>query len=322
MGAQAHAQSTFVYTATVNQAADLGSIAAASSGQTVFRVTPSGSVSRVSGNGTRITSGSITPVMVTVTCDSSTSQCRDTNLQVTISSTGSPTNRAGSLTNFTVQAGTGLTIVSGPTGTNPISFTTTGVTAKTGGTFFVGFDMPILGDDSAASSGLSRSSFSIVATATSATAGTASGSAQAQVVRNLTMTSLSNMGFGRLTLPSSGTQQITLSPITQAISVSGSGSGVNVWSTPVPTAAQFRISGEGGRAFSISLPTTVTLTGPAGSTPITVTPIASASGAQVLSGASGSAGTFDLWLGGSFPVSASTLVGAYSGSVVVTVQYN
>lgn len=317
----ARAQSFFAYTATVDRQSDLGTVVAASAGQTVFRVSPAGSVTRVSGSGVRTTAGAAAPAMVTIGCDSSTSACRDTTIQVTLAATGTPTNRAVALTNFTIAAGT-ATVVSGPTGTNPVTFTISGFTPRETRTFYVGFDMAIRGDDSGVLSGQSTSSFSVVAAAVAATSGTSAGSGTALVLRNLSVAGLANMNFGRLTLPTSGTQTVSLSPVSQAVTLAGTGAGGSVWSSPAPSAAQFRISGEGGRAVSVSVPSTVTLTGPAGASAIVVTTSATASGAQTLGGTAGSAGTLDISIGGSFNVSASTVVGAYSGTISMTTQYN
>jgi spore coat protein U-like protein len=68
------------------------------------------------------------------------------------------------------------------------------------------------------------------------------------------------------------------------------------------------------------VPSSITLT--SGANSLTVTTSASASGAQVLSGAIGAAGAFTLKLGGSLPVTSATPSGTYSGTVSVTVAYN
>ncbi len=69
------------------------------------------------------------------------------------------------------------------------------------------------------------------------------------------------------------------------------------------------MSGEGGQAFSISAPATFEMSGPG--TPLTVSLTSTASGAQTLSSALGSAGTFAFYMGGSFPITSTTATGTY-----------
>jgi hypothetical protein len=55
---------------------------------------------------------------------------------------------------------------------------------------------------------------------------------------------------------------------------------------------------------------------------LTVHLTSTASGAQMLSSALGSTGTFSFGIGGSFSTASSTAIGAYQGTYSVTVQYN
>ena len=55
---------------------------------------------------------------------------------------------------------------------------------------------------------------------------------------------------------------------------------------------------------------------------LTVTTSGTASGAQMLSGALGSAGALSFGVGGSIPIAPATTTGAYSGVLNVTVVYN
>ena len=99
------AQSVTIPSATNEPA--LGNVSSASSGNTVFRASAAdGTVTRTSGTGYRISSGN-TRSLVTLGCGTS-SFCDTRDIDITISSTGTPTGRAAALTNFTVRAGTAV----------------------------------------------------------------------------------------------------------------------------------------------------------------------------------------------------------------------
>lgn len=309
------------YTVSISGQPDLGTVVTGS-GNSTFDISTSGTITRVSGTATASASVTTAPV-VTVSCSGSTSGCRNANVNVVIAATGTPTRRAGSLTNFTVTMGSAV-LVTAPSGTNPVSFTIQPVPAGSSRSFTVGFDFPIFGDTSGLGTGFSSSSFSVTASPANSSSGTgtASGSAQATVIRNIALSSTASLNFGRLTLPNTGTSTVSLNRTTGAVTIGGTGAGAQAFASPAPSAAVFSITGEGGRAFSISVPSTFTLNGPSGSTPLTVTTSPSATGSQALSGTIGSAGSFELRVGGSFSMSATTAGGAYSGTVAVTVQYN
>ncbi len=308
------------YTVTVSGQADLGTVVTGGNAST-FDISPNGTVTRLSGSATASASVTSAPV-VTISCSGAT-LCRATSVALVIAATGTPTNRAGSLANFTIEARTAV-ITTPPAGTDLVTFTIQPVASNNPRTFAVGFDFPIFGSNSGLPTGLSTSSFSVTASpvGTATGSGTGSGTAQATVIRNISMASTASLNFGRITLPRAGTSTVSLDRTTGAVTLSGSGTGVQAFASPAPSAAVFSITGEGGRAFSISVPSSFTLAGPAGSTPLTVTTSPSATGAQALSGTPGTGGTFTLRVGGAFNISATTQGGAYSGTVAVTVQYN
>lgn len=314
----AHAQ---VFTVTTAPAASLGTIVSAASGTTTFRVDSStGAVSTVSGTATRMTAGSVQPIIASVTCTGTGGQCNN-QVSIAIASAGTPTNRAGSLTNFTVTAGT-ATFASTPTGTNPVTLTLNAIGKNSTVTFYVGYDFPVKADNSGAATGLSTSLFSVTASGSSGTAGSGTGSTSATVIRSITLTNSATLSFGRLVLPASGSQTVTYDPAVGSVKLSGAGSGATSLATPTPRLASFAVSGEGGQAFTLTVPSSFTLSGPSGSTPITISTLPSASGAQTLSGSPGAAGAFNFTVGGSFPITSTTMGGGYSGSFAATVQYN
>jgi hypothetical protein len=296
---------------------DLGTVVSGASGNTVFRVSSSsGAITRVSGTGVRLTAGN-SRSLVTIACN--TTACRNSALNVRVGSIGSPSGRAAALTNFTVTAGTAVFSVA-PTGTNPVSFRIQGIPQGSTATFWVGADFPIQGDTSTAATGNASSGFYVyVAVApTVPTTGSTAGLAVAKVFRPINIAQATGLSFGKVVRPSSGSGTVSINAASGVRSVTGTGT-VGL-SSPAPTRASYTVSGEGGQAFSLSVPTSFTMTGPG--TQLTVSLVPTASGAQTLSSALGSAGTFGFGVGGSFPITSSTVSGAYQGSYSITVQYN
>jgi hypothetical protein len=90
-----------------------------------------------------------------------------------------------------------------------------------------------------------------------------------------------------------------------------------------PTRAAFTVAGEGGQAYSITIPSTFNMTRSGGSETLTIT-LTSTATSGTLTGALGdsSSGSSSFGVGGVMPVSSTTASGAYSGSFVTTVAYN
>lgn len=301
---------------------DYGSIVSAPSGTSVFRANPnSGTISRVSGNAARLTSGN-SRATVTIACNHGS--CRNRSIAVRVGSAGSPSGRVDALTNFTIAAGT-ANFETPPSGTNPVSFTLRPVGSNNGTiTFYIGADLPVEGNESAASPGNATSAFYVFiapagTTPTLATTtGPSSGLAIARVFRPITITNSTPLAFGRILRPTTGHGSVSLSATTGTRTVAGTGAlGLG---TPTPTRAAYSVSGEGGQAFSISVPSNFQMTGPG--TPLPVSLSSTASGSQVLSGALGAAGNLSFFVGGQFSLNSTTAQGEYTGSFTVTVQYN
>jgi hypothetical protein len=95
--------------------------------------------------------------------------------------------------------------------------------------------------------------------------------------------------------------------------------------TSAHSAASFGVSGEGSTSFTISLPSTITLTGPAAAT-MTVGTFTTAmvSGATITAGVTTLpvGGTDTLLVGATAVVGASQAVGTYTGSLTAQVDYN
>lgn len=297
----------------------LGNIAAAVVGNTVFKIDPAnGSITRKSGNGARVSSAP-SRSLVTISCGGQSS-C-DTDLpKITISQTGTPSNRASALTLFTLSTtGATATIGTAPGTGNTITATLGSIGKNATKTIYVGMDATYQGDNSGASSGSAIASFLVqVTTNKGGGAVASSGQVSATVFRTLTITNGSNLSFGRVSRPRSGSGTVSLTAGASTVAVTGAG--VAAIASVAPTSATLTASGEGGQALSISVPSTFTMSN--GSNSLTVTTNAINSGAQTLSGTVGSAGTKTVTVGGSFPLATTTALGAYSGSFAVTFQYN
>lgn len=300
--------------------ADFGNVAAASAGQTILRASPAtGAVTTVSGSGARISSGTVRS-MVTIACGGQAA-CSSGNALVTISTSGTPSNRAATLQRLDVSvSGATATLATTPTAGVPISFELDPIGRNSSKTFWLGFDLPINGDNSAGSTGTSQAQFTVTVSRTDGSrASSATGTVQATVFRALAIAKTADLAFGKIIIPSSGSGTVSLAQATGAVSVSGAGT--YAFASPAPAAAAFTISGEGGQAVTVSVPSTFTMTGPSSST-IAVTTAPSLSGAQTLSNGLGQAGALALRVGGSFGVTSTTRTGTYTGTFTVTVQYN
>jgi hypothetical protein len=299
--------------------ADLGVVTSGTTGDTVFRIDPTaGSVTVISGTAQRSSSSS-TRAMVTISCTARVAGDCTKNVNVQLATVGSPTGRARTLTRITFTMGT-ATLAGGPGPPGIAAFTIAPIGANASKTFFVGADLGIAGDDSGLPTGAAESDVSISAAETppgtppAATAG-GTGRFTATVIRSIAISKTSDLVFGRIIRPNTGSGSVTIDP------TSGARTAVNVQTldTPSPSRAAFSITGEGGQAFAVTMPATVQMTGPQ---TLTLTTASSASATPSLSGTLGSQGSFVLGIGATAPLSSTTPTGDYSGSFTVTVAYN
>ncbi|MGE8136463.1 DUF4402 domain-containing protein [Novosphingobium subterraneum] len=309
----AHAQT---YTVDAITDANFGDIVSAASGQTVFRSNASsGSVTVASGSGVRL-SNTAANAEVTISC-SNTFACNATNVQVTLALAGSPTGRVGYITAISVANGT-ATVSSAYSAGNYVVINLAPIPRRSARTFLIGFDLPVDGNESANPTGSATSSYLITAQrATGGGSDSLVGNILAKVIRPVSIAKMQDLQFGAVTRPTSGSGAVTLTPGGVA---SVSGTNVRRFPAPAATAAQFTVSGEGGQAVTVSVPTTMTLSGSGGSVTATLTNIGG--GPQVLSGSTGSVGTVNVSVGGSVPLSGSSALGTLTGTVTVMVQYN
>jgi hypothetical protein len=149
-----------------------------------------------------------------------------------------------------------------------------------------------------------------MAAAAGAHAASASASGTATVIAPMTISKTADLRFG------------SFAPTTSAgsvvISTAGARSGTNVSLSSLNTggAAGFSVTGDTTATYTITLPSSATLSGPG--TSMTISNFTSnPSGTGTLSGGAGT-----IAVGGTLAVNASQASGAYSGSFSVSVDYN
>lgn len=307
------------YTLNVADPLDLGSVASGASGDTVFRINPStGTVTVQSGGGRRLSTNAVRSE-ARVTCKPARpddNACNTQNVSIRIGTIGALFGRARALNNFTVVMGT-ATLVAPPAGTNPLGFQLAPIGNNTPRNFFVGADFPVAGDDSGLASGNGENSFYVyVVDANGLQTAGDTDKGKVKAFRALSIAKTADLNFGRIQIPPTGSSTITINANTGARTVTGGGF---AYPTPAPTRAAFTVSGEGGQQFSLSIPSTLNLTGPS-TLPVSLTDTAPNS--PSLSGGLGGAGTYSFTIGGSFTVTNTTPTGAYSGILTVSLDYN
>ncbi|MBL8773192.1 MAG: DUF4402 domain-containing protein [Phenylobacterium sp.] len=309
------------YTLNITGPMDIGTVAAAASGDTVFRIDAgSGAVSVASGAGRRISTASAR-AQVNVTCRPSRAadtDCTTRTVRIRIGTIGALTGRARAFSTFYVANGT-ASIVAPPSGVMPITLELAPLGNNSARNFFVGADFPVAGDESGLASGNGENAFYVyVVNATDQMIAGDTDKGRVRALRSVSVSSTSNLGFGRIQRPTTGTNTITLNATSGARTMTGGGNAF-AYPTPAPTRGAFTIAGEGGQQVSISVPSNLTLSGPA-DLGVVLTDTAPAT--RNLSGALGAAGTYSFTVGGSFTLNPTTPVGTYSGVLTVTVDYN
>lgn len=146
------------------------------------------------------------------------------------------------------------------------------------------------------------------------------GTGSITLIRPIAITKTSDMKFGTVARPTSGSGTVVL---TAAGVRSVTGGVAALASGDTPVAAAFTVAGEGGQSVSVTIPATFTMT--SGSDSLTVTTsnnLAGSASAQTLSNALGAAGSLAFAVGGSVPISSTQATGLYSGSFTVSAAYN
>jgi hypothetical protein len=297
----------------ITKVPDLGTVVSGASGNTVFTIDPgTGAVTVASGTGGRptLSSNGAAYGEVTVSCGA---LCSHSDLHVQIRSTGFNINRGRGISDFTVSVVTGTvdTHASGASGgaDDPYDLyikSPGNATIKFGGKF------TIAGADSGSATGVAQSTFQVSAIASNnnVTQGLA---AKATVGQGLAISSTGSLNFG-----------LVLLPATQAVidvdADNGDYHNTGVTTLPVagaPSRPQFTLTGASNTNVAINVPSQLILHNPKGSS-LTVAVSNNAGSSRSL----GSSGTFTFGVGGSIFLTSATPTGVYTGTIVVSANYN
>lgn len=133
--------------------------------------------------------------------------------------------------------------------------------------------------------------------------------------RTLTVAEQTQLNFGAIEMRT-GAAVIKLDPQTGIRSfVSGSGN-VNLVTSPTPTAGVFNITGEPNVSVTVTLPSSITLTGSTGGT-MTVNTFTKSVASPTLN----SSGQLSLGIGANLNINASQTAGTYTGTYTLTINY-
>jgi len=230
---------------------------------------------------------------------------------------GTAGSRISPLQNFTL-GNSSQTVSSGPSGSSTTTFVLSGMATNSAtGTFQLGFDVPLLSTGSTGSTATRSFVVSAGQTPTSLQSSMSS-TLSTKVWNPMAVSVLSNMDFGKIVRPSSGSGTVTLTS-------SGVTTSAGVVLGITHTLASFRVTGEGAQAFSLTVPSSFNMISSGHTLTVTTTPSfvsTSSLTTQSFSNALGTLGSFAFTVGGHFPIAATTFNGAYVGNLVVTVQYN
>ncbi|MDD4429601.1 MAG: DUF4402 domain-containing protein [Paludibacter sp.] len=148
----------------------------------------------------------------------------------------------------------------------------------------------------------------------SATSGVAT--AGARIIAPITIGNLANLYFGYI-VKTSGTNDIILDANSSATRHPSVASSIMTTQTGTPTAAQFSVTGEDDFTYAVTLPSSITLAGPTGSTAMTVDTFTTN-----LTNDKGTIGEENsFYVGAILHVNAGQAVGNYAGEFTVTVAY-
>lgn len=151
-----------------------------------------------------------------------------------------------------------------------------------------------------------------------------SATVSASIIQPIAITKNNDVNFGTVARPNTAsTSTIELDPTasTSPVTVDGGTAIVQVQGSR----GQFTITGDGGRSYALTGSTTAfNLTRSGGTETISFTPAFAVDSGTVggLPGAAYSAATQLLYAGGEFDISNTTVPGAYSGTMTLTVTYN
>ena len=148
----------------------------------------------------------------------------------------------------------------------------------------------------------------------------ASATGSTTIIQPVTVTKTSDLIFGRVVRPASGSDTISITNASDAVTATG-GTAFPIATTGVTTSrAKFTVAGEGAQTVSVTVPATFSMTGTG--TAIVVTLSGDKTGSQALGGTLGTSSSIVVNVGGSFALASTQATGAYSGSFTVSAAYN
>lgn len=143
---------------------------------------------------------------------------------------------------------------------------------------------------------------------------TVTGTASAQIITPISIVATAPLRFGVMAQPTAaGTVTVSTAGV---VSTTGgmAGNTAIAQGSSGPQAGKFRVSGEPGRQFFVTLPLAATMTRSGSSMTITLFTVGALTGSPV--------GTLDIAVGGTLAVGASQPVGTYNGTYQITASYN
>ncbi|OYU34918.1 DUF4402 domain-containing protein [Novosphingobium sp. PASSN1] len=143
---------------------------------------------------------------------------------------------------------------------------------------------------------------------------TMNGSASATIITPISIVATAPLRFGVMAQPTAaGTVTVSTSG---AVTTGGgmAGNTAIAQGTAGPQAGKFRVSGEPGRQFFVTLPLAATVTSSGSSMTINLFTVGALTGSPV--------GTLDIAVGGTLAVGAAQPIGTYNGTYQITASYN
>lgn len=144
---------------------------------------------------------------------------------------------------------------------------------------------------------------------------TVTGTASATIIRPISIAATAPLRFGVMARP---TAAGTVTVSTAGVVTTGGGMVGNTaiaQGSSGPQAGKFRVSGEPGRQFFVTLPLAATVSrSGGGAMTITLFTVGALTGSPV--------GTLDIAVGGTLAVGAAQSVGTYNGTYQITASYN
>jgi len=301
--------------------ADLGKVAAGTVA-TTFTVEPWSSTLNRSPDSTtgflRFDSAPLSLPSVTVSCTAASCVGQANQVQIRIQRVSSDSRIT--LDKWTAGA---LTYVSGyetqaQSGTSDMTWKVQFNTTSSSVTFNIG-QMMTIGTGTGSGNTLDLTYRVTAGVGTAPGSGGVTGIVRTILYRPISITKNTNLIFGQVKRPPSGTGHVIVSPASPA-SRSTDG-GVSLITDTSVSAAKFTTSGEGAASITVSIPGSITLYGSRGGS-MTLVPSGAGTGSTSLSGSAGSAGTKVSYVGGSLEIESNDPTGNYTGTMTVTSTYN